>query len=55
MRLEKLQMWAARQLPRWLTRWAFIGVVTHATTGIYSSAIVPELSAMDALRRWEAA
>jgi hypothetical protein len=51
----RLQLFAARCLPRWPRRWAFISVVAHATTGVYSNTIVPELGAMEALKRWEAA
>lgn len=52
---DKLQMWIIWKLPKWLIKWASIRLIAHATTGKYSSTIVPELSAMDALKRWEAA
>jgi len=29
--------------------------MAHATTGEYGSTVVPELTAMDALKRWEGA
>ena len=41
-------------LPRKLVMWCFIRVVANATQGKWSSQVVPELTAMDALQRWEA-
>jgi hypothetical protein len=43
------------RLPKRLVMWAAIRVVAHATTGEYSNQIVPELTAIDALKRWPAA
>lgn len=40
-------------LPKTLVYWAAIRLIVHATTGKYSSQIVPDLTAMDALKRWE--
>jgi hypothetical protein len=53
--VEKIQMWIAWKLPRWLVRWASVRMIAHATTGRYSTTVVPEISAMDALQRWEEA
>lgn len=50
---EKVQMWIAWRLPRWLVKWAAVRLVAEATTGKYGTTIVPELTAMDALKRWE--
>ena len=50
---EKVKMWLAWKLPKWLVMWASIRMIANATQGIYSSTIVPELGAMDALERWE--
>lgn len=52
---NKIWMAIAWRLPKWLVYWCFIRVVAHATTGAYSSQIVPDLTAMDALKRWEEA
>lgn len=41
------------RLPRRLVYWCAIRVAANATTGPYSSQIVPDLTAMDALKRWE--
>jgi hypothetical protein len=41
------------RLPRWLAYWSAIRVMAHATTGAYSSTIVTELLAIDALKRWD--
>lgn len=40
-------------LPRKLAYWSAIRVGAHATTGQYSTTIVPELTFADALQRWE--
>lgn len=53
-RKEKLQMWFAWKLPRWLVMWATTRLVAHATTGSYSSTNVSELTVMEALKRWNA-
>jgi len=52
-KLERLQMWIAWRLPRWLVKWATVRLCGHATTGRYSSTVVPELTTMEALRRWD--
>lgn len=49
---EKLQRKAAWALPRSIAMWAYIRVAAHATTGKWSNQVVPELSMMDALERW---
>ena len=49
----KIWMWLAYRLPRELVMWAAIRLMAHATTGKYDTTIVPELTAMDALNRWE--
>lgn len=51
-RIEKAQMAVAWRVPRWLAYWCTIRVGAHATTGAYSSQIVPELTFFDALKRW---
>jgi len=40
-------------LPERIIYWASIRMIAYATGGKYGSTIVPELSAMDALGRWE--
>ena len=50
---EKFQMWFAWSLPKWLVMWAAVRLIAHATTGKYGTTVVPELSAMDALKRWD--
>lgn len=40
------------KLPKRVVMWAAVRVMAHATTGEYSNQIVPELSALDALKRW---
>lgn len=50
---EKAIMAIAWMLPRTLVMWCAVRVLAHATTGEWSSQVVPELTAMDALERWE--
>ena len=49
---EKLLMWIAWHLPRSLVMWCAMRVGAHATTGKYSSQVVPDLKFMDAMKRW---
>lgn len=41
------------RLPRRIVYWAYIRVAAHATTGVYGNTVVPELTMMDALKRWD--
>lgn len=50
---EKLQMFVAWRLPRWLVYWASVRLMVYATSGRHSATIVPELTGMDALARWK--
>lgn len=45
--------WVAWRLPKKLVYWAVIRLMAYATQGDYSGQVVPELTAMDALQRWE--
>ena len=49
---EKVAMWLSSKLPRTLVYWCAIRLFAHATTGKYSKQFVPELTALEALRRW---
>lgn len=49
---ERVVMRLAWALPSQVAYWAAIRVMAHATTGRYGNQIVPELTAMDALERW---
>ena len=50
--IERALIFIAWHLPKPLVYWASIRLMAHATTGPYSSQVVPELTAMDALKRW---
>ena len=50
---EKIWIKLAWLLPRKLVLWAAIRLAAYATQGDYSNTIVPELSMMDAIKRWE--
>lgn len=52
---EKLLIWIAWHLPRSLVKWCSVRLMAHATVGKYETQVVPELLAMDALKRWETA
>lgn len=40
-------------VPKRLAYWCAVRVISRATVGEYSTQVVPELTAMDALKRWE--
>lgn len=50
---ERVVIKIAWKLPRKLVMWCAIRVMANATTGQYVNQVVPELTAMDALKRWE--
>lgn len=50
--MDKFWMWLAWRLPRPLVMWASVRLIANATQGEHSTQVVPELSAMDALKRW---
>lgn len=52
---NKFLMCLAWKLPKRLVMWCAIRVSAHATTGQFSDQAVPELTVMDALKRWEQA
>ena len=45
--------WLAWKLPRSVVRWCTIRLLANATQGKYSNQAVPELSVIDALKRWD--
>lgn len=50
---EKVQRKIAWLLPHSIVMWAFIRVVSHGTTGKWSRQVVPKLTAVEALKRWD--
>lgn len=52
---EKILTWIVWHLPKKLVMWCAVRVGVHATTGDYSNQVVPDLTFMDALKRWETA
>jgi hypothetical protein len=50
---ERFWRWIAFKLPRPLVMWATVRLGAHATQGKYGTTIVPELTFMDALKRWD--
>ncbi len=49
---DKFCMKAAWLLPKRVVMWAAVRLMAHATQGEYGTQVVPELLAMDALKRW---
>jgi hypothetical protein len=49
---ETFVMWLAWKLPRYLVYLCAVRVLAYATTGKYSTQAVPELNALEALKRW---
>lgn len=49
---EKVARWIANHLPRSVVYFAAIRLIANATVGEWSSQVVPELYAVDALKRW---
>lgn len=50
---ERILIALAWKMPRSLVYWCAIRLMAHATTGRYSSQVVPDLTALDALKRWD--
>lgn len=50
--MAEFWLWVARKLPRKLIYWAAIVLIAEATRGEYENQIVPDLTAMDAIKRW---
>ena len=50
---ESVLTWLAWKMPKSLVMWASMRLIAHATTNEYSSTIVPDLTAMEAIRRWD--
>jgi len=44
--------WVAKKMPRTIVYYCGMNVMYHATSGKYSSTVVPELSGMEALKRF---
>ena len=49
---DQICLWLARNLPRRLVMWCAVVVGAHATQGGNSGQVVPDLTFMDALKRW---
>lgn len=50
--IEKMWIWIAWRLPKTLVMWTAIRLGAYATQGEYGSTVVPDLTFMDALKRW---
>ena len=50
--MDRLWSWLAGLLPKRLIYFSTIRVAVYGTTGKYSKQVVPDLSIMDALKRW---
>ena len=50
--MTKLYYWLIKIMPNKLKYLTTMNIITYATSGEYSSTIIPELSAIDAVRRF---
>ena len=50
---EKFMFWLAWQMPKSLVYFCGIRLGAYATTNQYADTVVPELTLIDALKRWE--
>lgn len=50
---DKIWMKIAWWLPKKLVMWCYVRVGAYATTGIYGDTLVPEITMMEALKRWD--
>jgi hypothetical protein len=50
---EKFLIWLAWHMPSELVKWCYIRVGAYATTGKHGDTIVPAISMMEALDRWD--
>jgi hypothetical protein len=51
--MDKIFQYIARHLSKRLVYFCTIRLIAHATTGKFGNQVVPDLTAMDALSRWE--
>lgn len=51
--MNKLKLRIANLMPRWLVYCCGIRLIVHATCGKYGDQVVPKLTAVEALKRWE--
>lgn len=49
---EKVQMWVAWHLPRWLVYFAVVRIAANATQGEWSGVESPAITVSDAMQRW---
>ena len=50
---EKFWIFLAWHMPKVLVYWASVRLMSSATTGEYSSRVVPGMPAIEALQRWK--
>lgn len=51
--IDRFFRWLSKRVPRRLAYFCAIRVMANATMGQYGNQVVPKLTAMDALKRWE--
>jgi len=49
---DRIARWIAWHLPARVVLWAGVLIAVHATSRKYDKQVVPDLTAMDALKRW---
>jgi hypothetical protein len=49
----RVKMWIVDRLPRWVIYYAIVRAGVYACSGEYSNPVFPELTLVDAMKRWE--
>jgi hypothetical protein len=49
----RLALWLTWRLPRRVVYWSAIRLLAETTTGRWGETLVPELTVLDAVKRWE--
>lgn len=48
--IQRKFVWA---LPHWAIKWALVRATLHATNGKWSNQVVPKITAVEVLKRWD--
>jgi hypothetical protein len=50
---DRVAIFVAWHLPRRVVRWTAIRLICHATQGKWNHTVIPDLTAIEALTRWD--
>ena len=54
-KIERLKVWVAWKLPRWLVHWCVIRLMAHATTQVYPDRTPDSITIWEYLKAWDVA